>query len=40
MARAAVEQHLALALELADDVVLLERVEIVLRGTRDELAFE
>ena len=30
-------QHVALALELADRVVVLKRVEIVLQGTRDEL---
>jgi branched-chain amino acid transport system ATP-binding protein len=32
-----VEQHLDLALELAEHAVVLQRGEVVLRGTRDEL---
>jgi branched-chain amino acid transport system ATP-binding protein len=32
-----VEQHLELALELADEAVVLQRGEVVRRGTREEL---
>jgi branched-chain amino acid transport system ATP-binding protein len=32
-----VEQHLELALELAEEAIVLQRGEVVLRGTRDEL---